>query len=371
MRLGYLDNLKALAIILVVLVHTAVTYSGVGSWFYIVHRNLSDVSYYFFLFLESFSQAFFMSLLFAIAGYFIPESLAKKGTKKFLAGRLFRLGLPALLFALFLAPICEKLAHSDFSLSDYLHGLITFQFVSWTGPLWFTVALLIFTLIYVACKRWFDVLAAKYAFKITLRNVLVLVLLIGMVAFTIRLVFPIGSSVLNLQFSFFSAYIFMFLLGIFARQTNVFETIDYQQAKKWLKIAFAIGVPWWVLMIYFGIPVQENQRTITPLEGGWNMVAFSYALWESFFCVTFILALIGIFKKAFNSQNAFQRFLSTNSFGVYVFHSPVLIAVSVLLKNFDLSPILEWMLVASIVLPVTFIVVHYIRKIPLMRKVFS
>jgi glucans biosynthesis protein C len=80
---------------------------------------------------------------------------------------------------------------------------------------------------------------------------------------------------------------------------------------------------------------------------------------------------LGIFNERFNTQNSLQKFLSTHSFGVYVFHAPVLIAVSVTLKNADLPPIIKFTLVTSIVLPATFILVHLIRKIPVFRKIFS
>lgn len=370
-RIAYLDNLKALAIILVVMIHAAVTYSDMGRWFYVEHHSLSRSSDYFFAFFGSFSQAYFMSLLFLISGYFIPGSLAKKGTKKFLLDRTFRLGMPALLFAIFIFPICIKIVSPDFDLHRYLHGIISFQFIGWSGPLWFTLALLIFTIGYVACKRRCDVLAAKYAFKITIKNILALVLLIGMVAFAIRLIFPIGTSVLNFQLCYFSAYIFMFLMGIFAQQKNIIEKIHYRTAKIWFFASFVVGVPWWILMVYVGTAIQGGLRDMTLHKGGWNWMALSYALWESFFCVAIILGLLGIFKERFNTQNSLQKFLSTNSFGVYVFHAPILIALSVLLKNLDLAPILKFMLVTSIVLPVTFIVVYFIRKIPVLQKIFS
>ncbi|NGX63991.1 MAG: hypothetical protein KR126chlam6_01415 [Candidatus Anoxychlamydiales bacterium] len=371
MRICFLDNLKTLAIILVVMTHAAVTYSGIGSWFYTEHSNLSNASYYFFLFFQSFTQAFFMSLLFGVAGYFVPDSLAKKGIKKFIASRTFRLGLPALIFALFIFPICAKMVSPSFNLNYYLHGIISFRFIGWTGPLWFTLALLFFTLIYIAGKRWFDILTAKFTFNITVKNFLVLILLIGVIAFVIRLIFPIGTSVINFQFCFFSAYVFMFLMGIFARQKNILDKIAYPQAKKWGLIAFGVGIPWWILIVYFGVSIQGNETNLTLLMGGWNWVALSYALWASFFCVAIIIALLGIFKKIFNKQNSFLKFLSSNSFGVYVFHAPILIAVSVLLKNVDLPPILKWIIVFSIVLPFVFIFVHFIRKIQLIRKIFS
>ncbi len=196
---------------------------------------------------------------------------------------------------------------------------------------------------------------------------------------------------------------FSFLLGIFARQKDLFESsvpdkkgtplvasnvpcsleesvfcpaqslerMGYQQAKRWFILAFAVGIPWWLSTVPFGISMQGQGRVIIHLVGGWNGLALSYALWESFFCVSIILALIGIFKKHFNTQNSLQRFLSINAFGVYVFHSPILVAVSLLIKNIDLPAILKFGIVLAIVLPTTFVVTCLLRKIPVLRVIFS
>lgn len=367
-RIAYLDNLKALAVILVVMIHTSVTYSDIGSWVYEERRSLDSFSFYFFLFFQAFTQAYFMSLLFIISGYFIPGSLSKKGTKKFITDRLFRLGIPTLIFALLIGPLCFMMATPNFDFKSYMHGIITFKFIAWTGPLWFNVALIIFMFIYIACKRWCDVLVKKYAFNITLKNILALIFLIAIVAFAIRLVFPIGTSVMNLQLCFFSAYIFMFFLGIFAKEKNIFEKINYEKAKKWFIAAFAIGIPFFVWIVSFFI---GSSRDLTPADGGWHWSAFDFALWESFVCVAMILGLLGIFKERFNTQNSLQKFLSANSFGVYVFHPPVVIVVSLLLKNIHWLPILKFAVVVPIVLPASFMLAHFIRKVPLFRKIFS
>lgn len=134
-RLAYIDNLKALIIILVVIVHVAVTYSGIGSWFYIENKPLSNISFYSFLFFETFNQAFFMSMFFFIAAYFIPPSLDKKGAKKFIKDRLFRLGVPTIIFIFIIFPVVLKIARPNINLFDfYQNGLISFSFISWTGP---------------------------------------------------------------------------------------------------------------------------------------------------------------------------------------------------------------------------------------------
>lgn len=369
-RLAYIDNLKALIIILVVIVHVAVTYSGIGSWFYIEHKTLGNAPFYSFLFFETFNQAFFMSMFFLIAAYFIPPSLDKKGAKKFIKDRLFRLGVPTIIFMLIIFPIVLKMARHDINLFEfYKNGIISFSFISWTGPMWFALTLLIFSIIYVPFNSLFIKLANRYSFSITIKNVLALVALITIIAFAIRLVYPIGTSVINLQFCFFAAYIFMFCMGIIVSRKNIIENISYSTALKWLIAAFVIGIPLWILVVYFG--VNKNAFQYWAITGGWNFPAFGYALWESFFCVAVIIGLIGVFKKWFNTQNSLQKFLSTNAFGVYVFHPLIVVSVSVLFKNVDIQPGLKFFVVVLITVPFSFIFSSLVRRIGIMQKMFS
>lgn len=249
-RILYLDNLKALMIIFVVIMHAAVTYSGLGRWYYNDPSNLNIFSFSFFLFYQPFTQAYFMSLLFMIGGYFIPASLEKKGTKKYVNDRLFRLGIPILIYIFLIHPICVKMAFPEKDiLSWYLNGIISFEFLDWNGPLWFALVLLIFTLIYVAMRKWCDKLSERYSFAITSKNIYILIALTTLTTFAIRLVYPKGNAVINLQFCFFAAYIFFFLLGIIAKQKNLLEKIDYKMAKKWLFIALGVGIPFWFFLV--------------------------------------------------------------------------------------------------------------------------
>ena len=50
------------------------------------------------------SAVFFMGRLFFLAGYFAHRSLARRGPASFVRERLFRLGLPTLLFMLVIHP---------------------------------------------------------------------------------------------------------------------------------------------------------------------------------------------------------------------------------------------------------------------------
>jgi len=146
-RLVYIDNLRVFTIALVVLQHAAVTYSGLGSWYYKEAAPLGQAEFLFFGLGQSHAQAFFMSLFFLIAGYFVPASFERKGARAFLLDRLYRLGVPLLVYVLVLHPLLVKILHPELDVADYLlNGLRTLDILSWTGPLWFAEALLIFTI---------------------------------------------------------------------------------------------------------------------------------------------------------------------------------------------------------------------------------
>ena len=61
-----------------------------------------------------------------------------------------------------------------------------------------------------------------------------------------------------------------------------------------------------------------------------------HATWLfSFFCVGISIGLIAIFRKKFNTQGKVTSFISENAFGVYVFHTPILVAITMALSSIE------------------------------------
>ena len=85
-RLAYIDNLRWTVIAMVVLMHACVTYSGMGSWFYVERTTQDIASTLVFGIYQSFAQAFFMGLLFFLAGTLVPAAYDRKGFLRFVAG---------------------------------------------------------------------------------------------------------------------------------------------------------------------------------------------------------------------------------------------------------------------------------------------
>jgi glucans biosynthesis protein C len=365
-RLLYVDNLRIFCIAIVVLIHTAVTYSCIGSWYYTEPTTLSGPEQLFFFLFQSHAQGFSMSLFFFIAGYFIPASLERKGTKTFILDRLKRLGIPVLIYIFLIHPICVKLAYPQVNIVKYtMEGFNHLDFLGRTGPLWFALALLIFSILYALVNKHLPL--ARTNLKISNAKVIALIGIITLLAFCIRIVAPIGTSFYNFQFCFFAAYVAFFYLGTLASKSNILEKLTLQQGKKWLYIAFGIGIPIWLITGYVGKTFEGKML----IFGGLNTPALLYAFWESLFCVTFIIALMGIAKAKWNYQNSFMRFLSENTFGVYVFHAPVLIGLSILTKDIHPGILPKFFIIGFLAIVTSLLVSWIIRRIPVAGKIFN
>jgi glucans biosynthesis protein C len=106
-RLTYVDDVRSLVIFLVVMLHSSVTYSGLGGWYIVENKSdsIDPVSKAVFGLFNSFNQAWFMGILFFFGGYFAAESLARKGSLQFIKDRLLRLGLPLLVYVFAIDPL--------------------------------------------------------------------------------------------------------------------------------------------------------------------------------------------------------------------------------------------------------------------------
>lgn len=368
-RLPYIDNLRAVIIMIVVLVHTACTYSGMGSWYYFEKTPLGMGSGIFFGMFLGTMQSFDMSFLFMVAGYFVPLSYDVKGPARFIKNRLFRLGIPLVIFMLLIHSVTVKMAYPEIDfIESYINAIKTLKIFSASGPLWFVLVLLVFSAVYALFRIVFKKTISFKQPKINTGNILLLTLIITIPAFLIRIVMPMGSAWMNLQFPFFSGYIVMFIIGVIAKRVELFENITLKKGLKWLIIFFTIGYVFFGALIMAGDLLSGDMSVIS---GGLRWQSFAYALWESFGCVTISIALIGIFRNCFNKQNRFQKFLSDNCFGVYVFHTPILVAISVSLKWLVLNPFLKFILIGMCAIAASYIFTSLVRRIPFMKKIFT
>jgi glucan biosynthesis protein C len=374
-RLSFFDNIRWLIIVFVVMVHSAVTYSNIGGWYYYEPVKLDFPSFIIFWIFLTFTQAYFMGLLFLIAGYFVPGSLDRKGWAGFLKGRAARLGIPTLLYMLLINPAIDYylLAFQwtgprppvDMYFMTYIQSL---HFLSCSGPMWFALALLIFSAVYAVYRHFQGQQKQNLEGKLP-GNLAVagLVLLISTGAFAIRLIQPIGTEIANMQLCFFSSYIILFIAGIIAYRNNWLLRIPYSFGMMWFRAALVIGTVFWMAIMILGGGLSGD---LSKYVGGLYWQSAAYALWEAFFCVGACLGLIVLFRDRLKLQGRLAKFMSDNSFSVYLFHPPILILVTLALKEFAWHPIIKFIVASAIVVPLCFMASHFIfRRIPLLKRV--
>ena len=386
-RLFYMDNIRWLAIILVVLHHVNMTYSQEGLWYYNENASLDPLSAVVFGALVQFFQAFGMGLLFLIAGYFTHGAFDRKGFSSFVTDRMVRLGIPTLIYVLFVdtalwyytLPLRGELRPP---LWDYIASLhIPGPF--WFGPMWFALALLIFSVAYAVARLFVRPPAGMKQDAQPGQNygqeaqddklpgclaVAGLVILISILAFAIRINHPIGSPmVMGFKLSYFPQYIILFIVGINAYRRNWLPRLPHSFGMAWFKAAIIGGFALWLWLI--GIQVQSG-GSFAILAGGLQWPSAAFAFWESFFCVGISLGLIVLFRDGYNKQGRLEKVMAENSFAVYVFHPLILVLVAVALQGLVWHPLLKFAFVGIIAVPACFLAADLVfRRSPLLKKV--
>ncbi|WP_455382931.1 acyltransferase family protein, partial [Salinispira pacifica] len=246
---------------------------------------------------------------------------------------------------------------------------------------WFAVALLIFSAVYaggryalsrIAPPRKGKGSAAGRRSDFTNAAAVAAILVIGVVTFLVRTVQPIGTSVLNMQLCFFTQYIVLFAAGVWAGRRNVIERVSTRFGMHWLKLSLAAGIPAWFLIGGLGGAVSGSMESFTAaMAGGWHWQAAAMAMWESFFCVSFSIGLLVLYRDRVNTRGRLSAFLSANAFGVYVFHTPVLVTISLLLRAVALPALPKTAVVMTLAVVVSFLFAAAVRRVPGLRKVFA
>jgi len=161
-RLVYIDNLRTALITGVVLGHLAGSYVLDAGWMYVESGKVGVVASILGPFIVIILVTFAMGLFFLIAGHFTPPAYDRKGSRQFLLDRFKRLGIPWLLYEIFITPLvhyavdvhggdCHGALYDCQYKGTFWQYLREFPRVSGSfgdGPVWFLEALLIFSIFY-------------------------------------------------------------------------------------------------------------------------------------------------------------------------------------------------------------------------------
>jgi len=368
-RLFFIDHLRVALTALVIIHHLAVTYGAVAVWYYVEPPGDAVTPLVLLLFVLL-NQAFFMGSFFLIAGYFTPGSYDRKGAGAFLRDRLVRLGIPLLVFTLVINPLVGFLGYNYLpeqirpgpSPSFWEFYLLAFG----PGPLWFVEALLLFSALYVLW-RWLVRGQARPATgegsPPSLPAVVGFILGLAGVTFLLRIVLPIGLYLPVVGFptaSHLPQYLGLFVAGSLAYRRGWFQSISDRAGL----VGFVAAVVATILLAPLALSDLSG-----AFAGGLNWRAFVYALWEAIFSVGMCLGLLTLFRKRFARQGALGRFLSLNAYSAYIIHAPVIVALTIALRDIQIHPLLKFALVVPVALPLCFLAAHLVRKLPGARAI--
>ena len=370
-RLYYLDKLRVLLISLIVLMHLAITYGAPGGWYVneVAFESLGLASKILYTTYNATVQAFALGLFFLLSGYFTAASLERKGPRRFIRDRLMRLGLPLIVYTAVINPVIVYLLYSR------QERFFPFLFSHYTGlkfnmgPMWFVAELLIFTMIYLFWLTVKGSSAVKNSREsLTMPSnsrLFVLAFASGVIAFAVRLVFPVGWSMplVNFQLGYFTQYIVMFALGTAAWRLKWFERVSECSPAPWLGCAA-------LMMLIQPFPlILGSGGDLGSILGGVTWQALSYALWEPFVCLAMVIGLSTIFYRRLNGSGGWFEALPPNAYAVYVIHPAVMITLTSAFMDLVLPPLAKFAVMSPLVLTGCFGIAGLLRAIPGVKKV--
>lgn len=270
-----------------------------------------------------------MTLMFFLSGLFVPTSLARKGSRKFMSDRMLRIGLPYVLAVIFLAPLAYYAAYrttaADPDLEDYLQHLLALPF--WPcGPQWFLGELLVFNIVAVALYRFFPgwdqhlVRMADFASGNPVRFFIVLAASSSLAYVPLVLTYSpfawVDFGPIGFQLSRPLHYLVYFLAGVTVGTYGLdrglldCDGVLARRWRAWLGAAFA-GFTLWAAATSVTMADWSSAPGIVKI-----LAALGFVIASAAFC---LCSLAICLRFAHWRQRAFES-LSANAYRMYLIH---------------------------------------------------
>jgi len=366
-RMYFLDNLRALVVLLVVVLHTSMTYMAYApTWWYVLDSQNSI----FFTMLVLIIDVPLMPIMFFIAGYFSFPTLQKKGGGVFLKDKLIRIGIPWVFGALFLAP---PTAYMIYYSRHVPMSFFKFWATDFWGDLyqqsvyWFLgVLLLMFLILTIAFLRsgWFRALKQKVSLP-SWKSFSVFLTLMTCGFFLMYLFFSIDQWSHIYLFVFqplrVPLYFGYFFLGVYAYLHAWFTPDGY-------KPRLAI---WAGMFILFGIIYLSYKLSIASDPQATILIKIGTAVLFNLFCLSSLMAGIAFFQRYVNYKGRIWKSLSANSYGIYYVHTLILYPFAYIFLDVSLPLFLKSSIVMLVAALMSWgISAMLLKKIPGLRAMF-
>ena len=363
-RLYYLDNLRAVAVLAVLLLHTSICYMvAAPQWWYVVDPDTSLV----FTVIVLVVDVPIMSAMFLVAGYFAMPSLRRRGAGGFVREKLIRLGAPWVFGVVVLAPAVTYLS---FVSRDIRMPYLQFWATEFWGPMyqqsafWFLgVLLALFLVLAVAFKVKPDLAQHSTAHAAPWRAVLAVfaVAVVAAAAFSPFFGLDDWHSVgwlFMVQPVRLALYPAFFVLGIHAERQGWLAGDGWRpRARLWIPAAVVTGA------VYLAFRVTAYSTAVpSRVVGDVLFVAF---------CISGVLAAVAGFSRWGDLSTPTWRTLSDNSFGVYYVHPLLLYPGAWLLVSLAIPGPLKAVLLLTVTVALSLVIsAGFLRRAPILRRMF-
>lgn len=354
MRKHWIDNLRWVTVLLVLLYHVVYFYNnkgvfgGVGGFG--DGPQYQDVLMYIL-------YPWFMPLLFLLAGVSVRYSLEKHSAREWLKSRTRKLLVPGTI-GLFVFHWMTGYFNTHVGGTDVLADLqqpvkYLVWAVSGTGPLWFIQVLWLLSLILLLVRK----IDGKDRFWAWCGKAgIVVIVLLGVMFWAgeqtlIRNPRPeTADGLYNLYKPFF--YMVPFLMGYFVFSH---DSVQEKVKKAWMPLmacAVASGIA--LIVTTFGQDNTTPQYLGSPLNClyGWLMC----------------LAMMGWFAARFDGTSAFANYMTRSSFGIYVVHYLVIASLGYMMYvHTQLPPVAMYLILFFAVFSLSPLLYEALRRIPVVR----
>jgi fucose 4-O-acetylase-like acetyltransferase len=336
-RIYWMDNLRTIIILLVVLYHVGGVYEAAGlwGWFWIVDdpATLTWVGILGIVF-----DIMVMPTIFFISGYLAPASLKNKTGWGFLQGKFKRLMIPWVIAVFTLIPLYKVIFLYSRNLpqehwSTYSH-ITNPNSQNW---LWFLPVLFVFNILYLLLSK-----ANIRIPKISLKGAVLGAVLIGFVySLSIGGILGFRSWTLTPLIDFENErlllYFMAFLLGSLCFQQQVFA--EKPQSKTLYTVVNSIAwIPITVHIFARLIPfIVPEGFLISPLV---DRLIWWLSFYLSLLCLLYIM--IETFRRYVDTDGRLWSELNKNSYGVYIIHVIVIGVFGTLLLNLNLPALVKY-----------------------------
>jgi glucans biosynthesis protein C len=377
-HLNYLDSIRAILITLVIALHTAIAYGAFGDWTYVDPAE-SEIAGILLTLVTGTIQAFSLGLYFFISGYFTPGSYDRKGIGQFWKDRLIKLGIPMIIYTLFLSRIPQYLAGRAMGMvseSFWKFSSKTFLTQADAGPTWFIFALFLFLIGYTI---WRIVTRSSAPEKLSWikklnvpgkKQILAFGLVVALGMFAVGLFSTVGQTVeifgtFKLMTIFFVQYILFFIVGILANRNDWINRFDGKDLRfwSWLTLGLFFVLPMLFVVVFF------TSGTIDTLLGGFYWQSAVFMTWVGLFSVSISMMLILWLRDRKKQQSPVMAYAGPNSYGVYLIHPLILVPITVAFVPLAIHPLVKYAIVLPLVVVLCFLVSGLLRRIPGVKKV--